>query len=125
MKKSIVYLGMALLSFSSFASNPKDLVNTKSIVVTVYDSISPLNIAIFKGDAESVKKFIGYGADVNQKSNGMSPLMFAARYNHIAILQILLSNGANPKVKDEKGFTALKHAQISGAKEAALILKQI
>ena len=44
---------------------------------------------------------------MNEKSNGMSPLMFAARYNKVEIIKILLSNGAILNAKDEKGFTAL------------------
>jgi len=71
-----------------------------------------------------VKRFIEYGADVNEKSNGMSPLMIAAPYNKIEIIKILLSNGANFNTKDEKGFTALKHAELSHANEAVQILKQ-
>lgn len=63
--------------------------------------------------------------NVNEKSNGMSPLMFAARYNKVEIIKILLANGANPNSKDEKGFTALKYAQLSNANDAVLILKQV
>ena len=63
--------------------------------------------------------------NVNEKSNGMSPLMFAARYNKVEIIKILLANGANPNSKDEKGLTALKYAQLSNANDAVLILKQV
>jgi uncharacterized protein len=105
MKKSIVYLGVAL--------------------VAVYEGVSPLCIAISKGDVEATKKLIEYGADVNEKSNGLTPLMYAARYNKVEILKILLSNGADLKAKDLKGFTALKYAELSNAKEAAILLKQV
>lgn len=127
MKKSIVYLGMALCFFTSvsFASNQDIGKRNKNGITALYDNISPLNIAIFKGDIETVKRFIKYGEDTNKKSNGMSPLMFAARYNKVAILQLLLSNGANPKIKDTKGFTALRHAELSNAKDAVVILKNM
>lgn len=126
MKKSIVYLGVALLAFTnvSLASNPHSLASSK-IVTTTYDGVKPFSAAIVKGDVEAVKKFIEYGVDVNEKSNGMSPLMIAARYNKVEIIKILLANGANPNSKDEKGFTALKYAQLSNANDAVLILKQV
>ena len=125
MKKSIVYLGVALLAFTNvtLASNFNSLSASKS-TISVYYGATPLGIAISKGDIEVVKKFIEYGVDVNEKSNGMSPLMVAARYNKVEIIKILLSNGANLKAKDEKGFTALKHAELSHANEAVQFLKQ-
>ncbi len=125
MKKSIVYLGVALLAFAnvSLASNSSSSTAAK-IVMTTYDGVTPLGAAVSKGDVEAVKMFIEYGADVNEKSNGMSPLMMAARYNKVEIIKILLSNGANLNAKDEKGFTALKHAELSNAKDAIQVLKQ-
>jgi ankyrin repeat protein len=125
MKKSIVYLGVALIAFAnvSFASNSESLSNNKNIV-ELYSTLTPLTVAISKGDIEIVKKFIEYGADVNEKSNGMSPLMIAARYNKVEIIRILVSKGANVSDKDENGYTALKYAELSNAKEAAEILRQ-
>ena len=126
MKKSIVYLGVALLAFTnvSLASNSNSLEAAK-IVTTAYEGVKPFSAAIIKGDVEAVKKFIEYGVNVNEKSNGMSPLMFAARYNKVEIIKILLANGANPDAKDEKGLTALKYAQLSNANDAVLMLKQV
>ena len=125
MKKSIVYLGVAVLAFTnvSLASNFNSLSASKNII-SAYEDTTPLGIAISKGDIQVVKKFIEYGVDVNEKSNGMTPLMVAARYNKVEIIKILLSNGANLTVKDEKGFTALKHAELSNANEAVQFLKQ-
>jgi ankyrin repeat protein len=125
MKKSIVYLGVALVAFAnvSFASNLKSFSNDKSIV-EYYDDTTPLIVAISKGDIDIVKKFIEYGADVNEKSNGMTPLMIAARYNKVEIIKILISKGAHLNEKDENGYTALKYAEISNATEAIQILKQ-
>jgi ankyrin repeat protein len=123
MKKSIVYLGAFLFAFSSssFASNEISS-NTLSIT-TPYSDITPLCVAISKGEVEIVKKFIEYGADINEKSNGMTPLMVAARFNNVEIIQLLISKGANTRQKDEKGFTALKYAELSNANEAIAALK--
>ena len=125
MKKSIVYLGVALVAFAnvSFASDFNSFNGTKN--EAVYGSmVSPLGVAISKGDVESVRKFIEYGADVNELTNGMTPLMIAARYNKTEIIKILISKGANLNQKDENGFTALKYAELSNATEAIQLLKQ-
>ena len=126
MKKSIVYLGVALVAFTnvSLASNFKCFNADKKVITSAYDA-SPLNVAILKGDIQSVLKFIEYGADVNEKSEEMTPLMTAARYNKVEIIKILLAQGAKPGVKNEKGFTALKYAQLSNAAEAVAILKDL
>ncbi|WP_317163834.1 ankyrin repeat domain-containing protein [Flavobacterium phycosphaerae] len=88
------------------------------------DPNSPLCTAIYKGDLTTVKKFVEYGADVNEESNGMTPLMFAARYNKVDIIKYLLEKGAKKEVKDERGYTALKYAEFSNSQEALAILKQ-
>ena len=121
MKKSIIILGLALVAFTnvSVASNT---VNTKVQTVSILNA-TPLCTAISKGDVATIKKFIEYGADVNETSEDMTPLMVAARYNKVEIIKVLLENGARPEVKNEKGFTALKFAQLSNATEAIAILK--
>ena len=126
MKKSIVYLGVALVAFTgvSLASNVNSFSAFKEKAELNVVTVNPFCIAISKGDIESVKKFIDYGANVNEKSNGMTPLMFAARYNKVEIIKLLLSKGARLDVKDENGFTALKHAELSNANEAIQLLKQ-
>ncbi|KOS04939.1 ankyrin [Flavobacterium akiainvivens] len=125
MKKAIIYLGLALLAFSNVTMASA---NTTAVpefgLVKEYGNNTPLAIAIMKGDTETVKKFIEYGADVNEKSNGMTPLMVAARYNRVDIIKLLLDKGANLKAADEKGLTALKHAQISKASDAEELIKQ-
>ena len=125
MKKRIVYLGVALLALAnvSMASNPQTSEKHQTVFST-YDA-TPLNVAISKGDIEVVKKFIEYGADVNEESNGMTPLMTAARYNKVEIIKVLLANGARANAKDETGKTALKYAEASNAVEAVAVLKDV
>lgn len=126
MKKSVIYLGVALLAFAnvSVASNGNTV--TKNNVEFTTFGKTPLTVAVGKGDIEIVKKFIEYGADVNQKSeDDMTPLMIAARYNRVEIIKLLIANGARTYEKNEKGYTALKYAQLSNATEAIAILKDM
>lgn len=115
MKKSIVYLSLALaLSANAFASDFNS---------GTYYSSNPLCVAISKGDSETAKKIIEYGGDVNQTYNGLTPLMIASRYNNVELINILIAKGASIDKKDEKGNTALRHAELSNAKEAVEALK--
>jgi ankyrin repeat protein len=125
MKKSIIYLGVALISATCTlsASNLYSFPNTLH-EVNSSETASPLCIAICRGDVNIVKKFIEYGTDVNEVSNGMTPLMVASRYNKTEIIKLLLSKGAILNAKDENGFTALKYAELSNAHEAVEFLKQ-
>lgn len=125
MKKSVIILSMALAmaSNASEASNFKLSVKEKTNF-SAYVA-SPLHYAVCDGDIESVKKFIKYGVDVNKLSNDMSPLMLAARFNKFEIIKILLANGANPDIENEKGFKALKYAEYAKANECILILKNL
>lgn len=124
MKKSIVCLGIALVTLStvSHASNHNYFVQ-KEINHSNYEGATPLCVAIYKGEIDLVKKLIIYGVNVNEKSNGLTPLMVAARYNKVEIIKLLLANGAHLKEKNENGIDALKYAEISNAKDAVAFLK--
>lgn len=115
MKKSIIYLGLALvLSGTAMASN--------SLSTKTYD---PLCIAISKSDNDTAMKILEYGADVNERFNGMTPLMYAARYNNVEMIKVLVAKGASITEKDTKGFTALRYAELSNAKEALALLLEL
>jgi len=122
MKKSIIYLGLALTLFSNVATASSVATPSTAPVKNEYSKATPLAVAIAKGDIVSVKAFISYGADINEKSNDMTPLMLAARYNQVEIINLLLQNGASVKVTNSKGFNALKYAKLSNATQAADVL---
>ncbi|HDZ13329.1 hypothetical protein LCGC14_0822770 [marine sediment metagenome] len=84
--------------------------------------ISSFCKAIVKGDFETVKSLIELGEDVNQKTLGMTPAMFAARYNRVDILELLIEHGANLKMRSDCGFSVKKYAELSNATDALLIL---
>ncbi|MFD1614710.1 ankyrin repeat domain-containing protein [Gelatiniphilus marinus] len=124
MKKTILISAIALC-FSVVSANATTLNRnftdySKETVVQV----SPFCVSIAKGDMETVKKLISLGEDVNKKSNGMTPLMYAAKYNRTDILKFLIAKGAKLKVKSDKGMTAKKYAELSNAKEALVILEE-
>ncbi len=121
--KSVILAGLTMLTVTQ-ATLASALPTSKLATELASNGNTPLCTAIFKGDVDTVKKFIEYGADVNEVSNGMTPLMFAARYNKVAIVKLLLVNGADKKLKDEKGYTAIKYAELSNSTEALAILKQ-
>ncbi|RAV30109.1 ankyrin repeat domain-containing protein [Sinomicrobium soli] len=126
MKKTISILAVLALTFSFSPASASDGTvhgNHKTSVKKLPD-VSPFCLAISKGDLTTVKKLIELGYDVNEKSEGLTPLMYAARYNKVEIIKVLIANGAKLKTKNEKGFTALKYAELSNATEAVTLLEE-
>lgn len=123
MKKTIIVLGLALVTVtnSSFANNVEKVIIKKEFVKS---EITPLCAAIIKGDIGAVKSIIEYGANIEETSNKLTPLMIAARYNKVEIIKILLLRGAKKSFKNEDGLTALKCAELSNAHEAIALLKE-
>src|SRR5690606_20976409 len=86
--------------------------------------VNPFCVSIAKGDFETVKKLVELGTDINQKSEGLTPVMYAAKYNRTDILKLLIANGADLKAKSDKGITALKYAELHKAADAKAILEE-
>ncbi len=124
MKKTAVIIALALgFSVSSLnATNNFETINNEDVVVTTV-KVNAFCLSIAKGDIETVKKLIDLGTDVNQKSNGMTPLQYAAKFNRVEIIKILVSKGASLTKKSDKGLTAIKYAKQSNAKDAVVLLK--
>lgn len=124
MKKSIIYLGIAFISFTtvSQATNLKSIQRIETNKPE-YANTTLLNVAIYKGELDFIKKLVEYGADVNQESHGLTPLMIAARYNNVEVIKFLLSKGAKLNYKNKLGLNAAKYAQISNANAALGYLK--
>ncbi len=125
MKKTIIISAIALC-FSIVSVNATPINKTVKTNIEKYYSIkvNSFCVSIAKGDVETVKKLLARGEDVNKKSNGMTPVMYAAKYNRTEILKLLIAKGANLKAKSDKGMTAVKYAELHGAKEAKAILKE-
>jgi len=124
MRKTILILAGVLFVGVAHANQPKSELSEKiSSNFTVTYDLSSFCKAIVKGDVEAVKKLIELGEDVNQKSLGMAPVHFAARYNRAEILEILIANGANLKKRCDKGYTVKKHAELSQATDALRVIE--
>ena len=122
MKKQIIISALALC-FALVNVNANSVSeNLKKHAAETVLKVNPFCMSIAKGDLETVIKLINLGADVNQKSNGMTPAMYAAKFNRCKILKLLINNGAKLKVKSDKGITAKKYAERSNAKEAKAII---
>jgi len=126
MRKTIL-TATALCLFAVTGSYAKNGTNTDNvnIAATTLTSaeINSFCKAIMNGDIDTVRKLIALGEDVNRKSLGMTPAIFAARYNKAEILQLLIENGANLKIKSDKGHTAKEYAELSNAKEALKVIE--
>lgn len=114
------FLSLALVSgiaVSAATLTINEPVDTSSNEVIFTIEVNPFCKLITKGDIEAVKSMIAAGTDINQKSVGMTPLMYAARYNRVEIVSLLIAKGADLKIKSNRGFTALEYAEMSKANE--------
>ncbi len=125
MRKSAVILALALgFSISNLnATNDITVSNVNSVTVKVVE-VSPLCKAVATGNVDEVNRLIKAGADVNAKSNGMMPIHYAAKYNRVELIKILITAGSEIHTPCKQGYTALNHAQNAKAQDAAQFLKR-
>lgn len=125
MKKTAVVLALALgFSISNLnainhnSSSIFEVENLKSL------EVSPLCKAVAIGNLEEVNRLIKAGADVNKKSNGMLPIHYAAKFNRVEIIKVLITAGSEIYEPCDLGYTPLRHAQKTNAVEAENFLKR-
>jgi len=119
MRKTVLIIAVALcFTAPTLHATNRTFTSNLALEVSRTSEISAFCMAIIKGDAETVKKLIELGSDVNEESLGLTPAMYAAKYNKVEILQILVKKGADLNRRSDKGFTAKRYAQLSNAKEA-------
>ncbi|KJD35819.1 ankyrin [Tamlana sedimentorum] len=125
MKKTIIISAIAL-SLGVTSVNANSISNDFNVVNYEYFfKVNSFCVSIAHGDLETVQKLIARGADVNQRSNGMTPAMYAAKFNRTDILKLLITHGADLKSKcSGKKMTALQYAKLHGAKDTAVIIKE-
>jgi len=89
-----------------------------------------LSDAVLKGDLPSAKALIDKGIDIEELDtrpgisgqNGRRPLNWAALRNDTAMLELLLSAGADINAKNLSGFTPVHHAVEGSAIDALKLL---
>src|SRR5688572_12512838 len=87
------------------------------------DGSTPLQWAVYKGDAKEVERLIHAGADVSlANSYGATPMSLAANVGDPAILKLLLDAGADVESANAEGQTALMVVARTGNVEAAKLL---
>ena len=74
------------------------------------------------GDIAAIKQHIAEGADVNEMSFEMPPLVWAAMMGHTAAAELLLQHGADVNGRNRDGNTALHLAVFLGHAETAELL---
>ena len=73
---------------------------------------SPLKIASVRGNVVLVKALLNAGAEVNMENEDQyTALHHAVSQGHVEIVEVLLVNGANPKLKDRYGNTCFSYSK--------------
>jgi ankyrin repeat protein len=65
---------------------------------------------VYNDDLASAKLLRRHGAEIDEVGQGETPLIYAIRHQRTAFAQWLLKEGADPNVKDRRGFTPMHHA---------------
>ncbi|MCM5663680.1 ankyrin repeat domain-containing protein [Galbibacter mesophilus] len=114
------------ITFANTSKNEKVLNDEVTVLATrPAPKLSPFCMSIVKGDLATVQKLLSLGANVNEKSVGRTPAMYAARYNRAEILELLIAHDADLKAKcSGKGLTAMEYAKQSNAVDAIAILEK-
>lgn len=76
------------------------------------DGDPPLQWAVHKGDLNSVKVLLRYGAQINRQnpSSGETVLHWAVKCGHISVTELLLANGADTSLIDVDTVTKITNA---------------
>ncbi|MGJ8736832.1 ankyrin repeat domain-containing protein [Zobellia laminariae] len=126
MRKSIIAFGIlfsVMINSANANNNPSD--NAVRSIKATTTNVSPLSLAVVNNDYETVKKFLELGSDVEakEKTMGMTAVMYAARYNNVELVELLVSKGADLSEKSKIGMTALDCAKLSNASDVVAFIE--
>ncbi|XP_022782934.1 serine/threonine-protein phosphatase 6 regulatory ankyrin repeat subunit A-like [Stylophora pistillata] len=99
-------------------------------VIKHFQGQSLLHLAEKRGQVEHVRRLLDCGEDVNFRMPDYlalreTPLMLAASFNEVDVVEFLVERGASLELEDNRGFTALHHAAMGGKSENILRLIQL
>ncbi|WP_442264931.1 ankyrin repeat domain-containing protein [Tenacibaculum sp. ZS6-P6] len=123
MKKIILTIALAFGAYTTTV-NATELPTNENATFLNYEDVTTFCKLIKEGNYEAVEAMINSGEDINKKSTGLTPLMFAARYNRVKIAKLLIDKGAKLKVKSNRGLTALKWAELAKANETMKVIEK-
>ncbi len=84
---------------------------------------TPLSYAATKGHTDIVAYLLEHHAYIDAEApNGSTPLMMAAYFGYDSTVKLLLEEGADPRLKNKLGFSALDLAVREGHKNIADML---
>jgi ankyrin repeat protein len=93
---------------AKFTDWPSQITSEPRAQYHSYGGLTPLLYAARNGCYACVEDLVAAGADVNLPSpESVTPLLIALDYNHNDVAKFLMDHGANPKVWDVYGRTAL------------------
>jgi ankyrin repeat protein len=102
------------------------LLTTIAAVLLVGCGPPPPDISIHdaagEGNIEAVKQHIAAGTDVDAKTRGETPLLWAARFGQSQVAELLIAEGADVNAKNVVGQTPLHWAAMAGHKEIIELL---
>ncbi|MBU2947573.1 ankyrin repeat domain-containing protein [Zobellia uliginosa] len=128
MRKSAIAFGIlfsVMVNSANANNNPSDKA-VRSIKATT-TNVSPLSLAVVNNDYETVEKFLELGSNIEakEKTMGMTAVMYAARYNNVELVELLVSKGADLSEKSKIGMTALDYAKLSNASDAVAFIESL
>lgn len=65
---------------------------------------------VYADDLAGAKLVRRYGARLDDLGHGETPLIYGIRHSRVACTEWLLRQGADPRIPDRRGYTALHHA---------------
>ncbi len=123
MKSIFLTLLFALLLTNTTQAN-NSIGENPQTKISKFQGLNTFCKMVSVGNLKAVKDLINSGTNVDRKSIGLTPAMYAARYNRAEILELLVEKGADLTTKSNRGLTALQYAEKSRAKECIAILKK-